>query len=73
MVGFIHQAAVTNPMHLQSTYTSHLQYLQSEAHLESRRLSVAKLFVEIVNVLRPLPILAEELYLVSLRRCLTGF
>ena len=30
MVGFIHQSAVTSSMHLQSNYTPHLQYLQSE-------------------------------------------
>ena len=30
-VGFIHQSAPV--MHLQSTYTPHLQYLQSETHL----------------------------------------
>ena len=31
-------------MHLQSTYTPHLLYLQSEARLESIRISAVKLF-----------------------------
>ena len=44
MVGFIHQCAVTNSMHLQSTCTPHLQYLQSEAHLESSRTPEVELF-----------------------------
>ena len=44
MVGLIHQSAVTNSMHFQSTYTPHLQYLQLEAHLESSRISVVALF-----------------------------
>ena len=44
MVGFIHQSAVTNSIHLQSTYTPHLQYLQLEAHLESSRTSAVELF-----------------------------
>ena len=35
VVGFTHQSEVTNSMHLQSTYTPHLQYLESETHLES--------------------------------------
>ena len=43
-VDFIHQSAVTNSMHLQSTYTPHLQYLQSEALLESSRTSAVELF-----------------------------
>ena len=43
-VGFIHQSAVTNSKHLQSTYTPHLQYLQSQAHLESTRTCAVKLF-----------------------------
>ena len=44
VVGFIHQSAVTNSMHLQSTYTPHLPYLQSEAHLESSRISAMEPF-----------------------------
>ena len=44
VVGFIHQSAVTNSIHLQSTYTLHFQYLQSEAHLESSRTSAVELF-----------------------------
>ena len=32
---FLHQSAPI--MHLQSTYTPHLQYLQSETHLEFSR------------------------------------
>ena len=43
-VGFIDQPAVTNSMDLQSTYAPHLQYLQLEVHLESRRTSVVELF-----------------------------
>ena len=43
-IGFIHQSAVTNSMHLQSTYTPHLPYLQSEAHLESSRTSAVEHF-----------------------------
>ena len=43
-VGFIHQSAVTNSMNLQSTYTTHLQCLQSEAHLVSSRTSAVELF-----------------------------
>ena len=43
-VDFIHQFAVTNSMHLQSTYTPHLQYLQSEVRLESSRTSAVELF-----------------------------
>ena len=42
----VHQPVVTNSMHFQSTYTSHLQYLQSEAHLESIRTSPMELFCE---------------------------
>ena len=33
-VGFIYQSAFTNSMHVQSTYTPYLQYLQSEEPLE---------------------------------------
>ena len=43
-VDFIHQSAVTNSMHLQSTYTPRLQYLQSEARLESSRTSAVDHF-----------------------------
>ena len=43
-VGFIHQSAVANSMHLQSTYSPHLQYLQLEAHLESSRTSAVEPF-----------------------------
>ena len=42
--------AVTNSMHLQSTYTPHLQYLQSEAYLESSQTLWWSFFAEIVNV-----------------------
>ena len=35
---------VTNSIHLQSTYIPHLQYLYSEAHLESSRTSAVKVF-----------------------------
>ena len=42
--GFIHNSAVTNLMHLQSTYTPLLQYLQSKAHLESSRTPAVELF-----------------------------
>ena len=37
---------VTKSMHLQSTYTSHLRYLQSGAHLESSRTSAVELFLQ---------------------------
>ena len=40
----VHQSAVTNSIHLQSTYTPHLQYLHSEAHLKSSRTYAVKLF-----------------------------
>ena len=74
-VGFIHQSAVTNSMNLQSTYTTHLQCLQSEAHLVSSRTSAVEVFffLEIVNVLRPLDIFTGELHRVSLTEFLTGF
>ena len=72
-VGFIHQPAITNSMVLQSTYTPHLQYLQLEAHVESRRTSAVDLFAEIINVLRPLATSAEELHRVSLTVCFTEF
>ena len=44
MAGFVHQSAVTNSMHLQSTFTPHLQYFQSEVHLESSRTSAVDFF-----------------------------
>ena len=34
----------TNSMHLQSSYTPHLQYLQLEVHLESSQTSAVELF-----------------------------
>ena len=68
MAALIHQSIVTDSMHLQPTYTPHLQYLQSEEHLKSSQTST----VEIVNVLRLLAIFAEELHRVSLTACLTG-
>ena len=68
MAALIHQSIVTDSMHLQPTYTPHLQYLQSEEHLKSSQTSTA----EIVNVLRPLAIFAEELHRVFLTACLTG-
>ena len=43
-VDFIYQSAVPNSMHLQSIYTSHLQYLQSKARLESSHTSAVELF-----------------------------
>ena len=43
-VSFIHHSAVTNFMHLQSTYAPDLQYLQSDGHLESSQTSAVKLF-----------------------------
>ena len=65
----VHQRAATNFMHLQSNYTPHLQHIQSEAHLQSSRISAVELFAEIVNVLRPLGIFAEVFH----RGCSTGF
>ena len=62
-VGFIHQSAVTNSMHLQSSYSAHLQYLLSEAHLESSRTFAVELFSR--NSQRfntALGIFAEELH-----------
>ena len=44
MVDFIHQSAVANSMHLQSTYPPHLQYLQSQERLESSRASAVEVF-----------------------------
>ena len=40
----VHQPAATNSMHLQSTYTPHLQHIQSEAHLKSSRTSAVELY-----------------------------
>ena len=40
----VHQPAATNSMHLQSTYTPHLQHIQSEAHMESSRTSAVELY-----------------------------
>ena len=40
----VHQPAATNSMHLQSASTPHLQHIQSEAHLESSRISAMKPF-----------------------------
>ena len=37
-------ACAINSMHLQSTYTLHLQHIQSEAHLESSETSAVELF-----------------------------
>ena len=68
MAALIYQSIVTDSTHLQPTYTPHLQYLQSEEHLKSSQTSTA----EIVNVLRPLAIFAEELHRVFLTACLTG-
>ena len=65
----VHEPAATNSMHLQSTYTPHLQQIQLDAHLKSSGTSALELFAEIVNVLRPLGIFVEELHLGGL----TGF
>ena len=70
-LSFIQQSWVTNSMHLQTTYSPHLQYLQSEVHLESSQTSAVEFFAEIVQVLRPLTIFAKELHRVSLTACLT--
>ena len=43
-VSFIHHSAVTNFMHLKSTYAPDLQYLQSDGLLESSQTSAVKLF-----------------------------
>ena len=43
-MAFTHQAAVTNSMHLQCTYTPYLQYLQSEEHLKTGGTSAVELF-----------------------------
>ena len=40
----VHQPAATNFMHLQSTYTPHLQHIQSEAHMESSRTFAVELY-----------------------------
>ena len=72
--GFIHQFAVTNSMHLQFTYTPHLQYLQSDAHFGIQsNICGGGLFTEIVNVLRPSAISEEKLHRVSLTGFLTEF
>ena len=42
----VHQPVVTNSIPFQSTYIPHLQYLQSEAHLESIRTSPVEPFCE---------------------------
>ena len=42
--GCIHQSAVTDSMHLQSTYTPHLQHFQSQVHLESGLTYAVELF-----------------------------
>ena len=43
-VSFIYQSAVTNSMHLHSTYTPHLQYLKSEAYEKSSQTAAVELF-----------------------------
>ena len=43
-VGFIYQSAVTNSMHLQSTYTPHLQCFKSEAYVKSSQTAAVELF-----------------------------
>ena len=62
--------AATNPMHLQSTYTAHLQHPSNQRRnsnlVEHLRWSF---FAEIANVLNPLDIFAEDPH----RGCLTGF
>ena len=40
----VHQPAAANSMHLQSTYTSHLQHIQSEANFESNQTSAVELY-----------------------------
>ena len=51
-VAYIDQCVDKHSIHLQSTYTLHLQHLQSQADLESSRTSVIKLFTEIVVMLK---------------------
>ena len=58
-VGFIQQSAVTNSMQLQSTYTPHLQHLQSEDIWNPDEHPQWSFFAEIVTVLRPLAIFTE--------------
>ena len=72
-VGLIHQFAVTNPMHLQSTFTPHLQYLQSEAYLESSKTSAEELFCANSQHVKVVNYFTEELHCVSLIGSLTGF
>ena len=62
--------AATNPMHLQSTYTAHLQH-PSNQRCNSNLVEHLwwSFFAEIVDVFRPLAISAEEFH----RRCWIGF
>ena len=43
-VSFIYQSAVTNSMHLHSTYTSHLQYFKLEVYVKSSQTAAVELF-----------------------------
>ena len=62
--------AATNPMHLQSTYTTHLQYPSNQRGNSNPVEHLwCSFFAEIVNVFRPLAIFAEELHW----RCCVGF
>ena len=66
-----HQSAVTNPMHLLSTYTPHLRHLSNESRIWNPVEHVRwSFFPEIVSAFSPLAIFTtQELH----RRCLTGF
>ena len=63
----------TNFMHVQSTYTPHLQYLQLEVHLESSQASAVKPLCRNSQRVKVVIIFAEELHRVSFTRCFTGF
>ena len=59
----VHQPAAFNSMHLQSTYTPHLQHLSNQRSISNHvEYQWRSFFAEIVTVLRLLGILSEELY-----------
>ena len=57
----------TNFMHVQSTYTPHLQYLQLEVHLESSLPSAVKPLCRNSQRVKAVIIFAEELHRVSFK------
>ena len=70
----MHQSEVTNSLHLQFYLNSTFTVPPIGGGFGSQsNICGEAFFAEIVNMLRPLATLAEELYRVSLTRGLTGF